>query len=213
MRKGVRDNFWISNHFTQIVPTPFLQFRQFQLSKERAMVMPSTRTEVKQDTYIRIDHPETDPFAYTNNVANCWVFGIRYKKEGAPKVLFGHFSPKQFEDNGERCSEFGAMIRELDGASDVTIEVLTNFGDGANNASERIKEVLGKHAENTTFHLSYVKSPYCFVTIFQKYGNMWASTTAYDETKYGGHESQIHRSPGFSNPLTETTQKGCCVIL
>ena len=179
--------------------------------------MPNTRTEVTQDTYIRIDHPEIAPFAYTNNVANCWVFGIRYKKEGAPKVLFGHFSPQQFGKAEERCAEFTAMIRELDGASDVTIEVLTNFAGGANSAAAKIRELLGEHAENSTFHLSTVKSPYCFVTIFPKFGTMWAGETAYDEIKYGGHDSQIHRKPGYSQPLTQTptqiTQKGCCVIM
>lgn len=178
---------------------------------------------VGQDDFVLIKQAGASSDVYfTDNLADCYVFGIRFSGPGGHQAIFGHFSQMYFRGSrgAQPNQSFNTMLGHLTGQTDIHIDALTNFIGGMDASTKHVREALGEYGGKgiTTFYLANLDRPHTGVYFFPKSCTLMADYKQYgasnipllkDKLEYQTPRFATH----FDDGATATAKVGCCVLL
>jgi hypothetical protein len=182
-----------------------------------------TLITVGQDNYAVIGNTAGNKDVYvTDQLADCYVFGITYWDAGVKKALFGHFSQNYFKGSGkpQPNGAFNSMMEHCSGKDNVSVEAVTNFHLGTTSSIKHVREALGEYGGDATatFYLASLNVPYVTMYFYPENCILLASKTKLGKGDMEYHQDffKDHNTPRFCTAFGTGTQKQqstCCVIL
>jgi len=178
---------------------------------------------VGQDEFVLIKQARASSDVYfTDGLADCYVFGIRFTGPGGDQAIFGHFSQMYFRGaRGEQPDQsFNTMLGHLSGQTNIHIDALTNFALGMDASTKHVREALGEYGgkDITTFYLANLDKPHTGVYFFPKSCTLMADYKSYGESNVPNlKDKPDYQSPRFAthfdDSVANATKVGCCVLL
>jgi hypothetical protein len=134
--------------------------------------------EVAQDTYKIIRNHSANKNVYvTRGVGNCFAFGITFSDSTGNHAIFAHYNPKYWTPSYAENEQFAEMVRQLEGKTNVVIEVVTAMMEATKKTTVYATEALNGMGTIEFYYANPGLGGSVDVYFFPEYAVLWADAT------------------------------------